>query len=65
MGVVSEYFIRKLVKAGSCPGIYSGKRFLVNVDALFDMLDSASRTDSKSYDRKVKIHEKENRRKDR
>lgn len=43
MGLVSERYIRALVSAGRCPGIYSGKRFLVNVTALAEQLDAESR----------------------
>lgn len=39
---VSEYLIRRLVAQGKCPGIYSGNRFLVNVDALSEQLDAES-----------------------
>lgn len=42
-GLVSENFLRRLVAQGLCPGIYSGKRFLVNIDALSDQLDAESR----------------------
>ena len=39
--------IREMVKQGACPGIYSGTRFLVNVDALIEQLDAQSRRNSK------------------
>ena len=42
-GVVSEHFLRQLVAQGSCPGLYAVKRYLVNFDALLEMLDSMSR----------------------
>lgn len=42
-GVAPENFIRQLVAQGRCPGIYSGNRFLVNVEALVEMLDKESR----------------------
>lgn len=42
-GIASEYFLRLLVAQGKCPGIYSGNRFLVNVDALVEQLDAESR----------------------
>ena len=38
-----ENRIRAMVKQGVCPGIYSGTRFLVNVDALVEQLDAQSR----------------------
>lgn len=42
-GLASENFIRMLVAQGKCPGICSGNRFLVNVEALGEMLDAESR----------------------
>lgn len=42
-GLVSEYFIRLMVKSGTCPGVYSGNRFLVNFPALAEQLDVASK----------------------
>lgn len=42
-GLAPENFIRQLVAQGRCPGIYSGNRFLVNVEALVEMLDKESR----------------------
>ena len=42
-GLISERYIRKLVKENRCPGIYSGKRFMVNFDALAEQLDAESR----------------------
>ena len=43
LGVLPEYRIRLLVAQGKCPGIYTGNRFMVNVDALTDFLDKQSR----------------------
>ena len=40
---VPEHLIRSLVAQGTCPGIYSGTRFLVHVDALREYLDKESR----------------------
>lgn len=34
-----ECFLRKLVKEGRVPGVYSGKKFLVNVPALLEQLE--------------------------
>lgn len=34
MGLMTEHYLRLLVAQGKCPGIYSGNRFLVNVEAL-------------------------------
>lgn len=39
---LSECFIRKQVKTGKCPGVYSGNRFLVNVPALLTQLERES-----------------------
>lgn len=43
MGLMSEHYLRLLVAQGRCPGIRSGNRFLVNVDALAEQLDAESR----------------------
>ncbi len=42
-GIMTEHYLRLLVAQGRCPGIYSGNRFLVNVDALAEQLDAESR----------------------
>lgn len=41
-GVISEYYLRRLVAEGKCPGVMSGTRFLVNVPALMEQLDAES-----------------------
>lgn len=43
LGYLSEHHLRLLIAQGKCPGIRSGNRFLVNVDALAEMLDGESR----------------------
>jgi len=40
---ISESLVRGLVAQGNCPGIYSGNRFLVHVEALREYLDTESR----------------------
>ena len=40
---ISESLVRALVAQGICPGIYSGNRFLVHVEALREYLDTESR----------------------
>lgn len=40
---ISEHFVRGMVARGNCPGIRSGNRFLVNVDALREYLNAESR----------------------
>ena len=42
-----ENRIRPMVKQGVCPGIYSGNRFLVNVEASIEQLDKESRRNIK------------------
>ena len=42
-GLISEYNLRLLVKQKKCPGIYRGKKFMVNIDALAEYLDALSR----------------------
>lgn len=40
-GPVSEYLLRLWLKQGKLPGVYSGKKFLVNYDRLLEQLDAA------------------------
>lgn len=42
MGILPEHRLRILVAQGKCPGVYSGTRFLVNVNLLIEMLDRKS-----------------------
>lgn len=42
-GITSEHHLRLLVAQGKCPGIRSGNRFLINVQALAELLDAESR----------------------
>lgn len=42
-GILSEHRLRLMVAEGTCPGIQTGNRFLINVDALAEMQDSMSR----------------------
>lgn len=42
-GILSEHRLRIMVAAGTCPGIKTGNRFLINVSALAEMLDEESR----------------------
>ena len=39
---LSEYFLRQRQRAGFIPGIYSGKKFLVNVPSLMEQLNTAN-----------------------
>ena len=41
-GVLPEHRLRARVKEGRCPGIYSGSRFLINVQALTEQLERES-----------------------
>ena len=43
MGLMTEHYLRQLVAQGKCPGIRSGNRFLVNIEALSEHLDAESR----------------------
>lgn len=43
-GILPEHRLRILVAEGMCPGIKTGNRFFVNVPALAEMLDTASRS---------------------
>lgn len=42
-GILPEHRLRLMVAAGTCPGIKTGNRFLINVSALAEMLDEESR----------------------
>lgn len=42
-GLITEHRLRIMVANGSCPGIRTGNRFLVNLDALAEQLDTESR----------------------
>ena len=43
LGILTEHRLRLMVAQGVCPGIRTGNRFLVNVDALVELLDNLSR----------------------
>lgn len=40
---IPESLVRRLVAQGVCQGVYSGNRFLVNVEALREYLEAESR----------------------
>lgn len=40
---IPESLVCRLVAQGVCPGVYSGNRFLVNVEALREYLEAESR----------------------
>ncbi len=42
-GLLTEHYLRILIAQGKCPGVYAGNRFLINVDALAEQLDTESR----------------------
>lgn len=42
-GLVPENFLRNMVARGECPGFYIGRKFMVNVTVLAEMLDKQSR----------------------
>lgn len=42
-GLISEHYLRILVKQGKCPHIKCGNRVLVNYTALAEMLDQMSK----------------------
>ena len=47
LGILTEHRLRLMVAQGVCPGIRTGNRFLVNVDALAKLLDKQSRVEVK------------------
>lgn len=42
-GLLTEHRLRLMVAQGTCPGIRTGNRFLINVEALAELLDKQSR----------------------
>ena len=42
-GLISEHYLRIMVKKGECPCIRSGNRVLVNVPALREKLEAMSK----------------------
>jgi len=42
---LSEYYLRQLQKRGTLPGVYSGKKFLVNVPSLLKSLEASKEED--------------------
>lgn len=42
-GPVSEYLLRLWLKQGKLPGVYSGRKFLVNYDRLLEQLDASGK----------------------
>lgn len=49
LGFISEYRLRAMIKAGTCPGYRAGGKFQVNVDQLIELLE---RGGTNSADRK-------------
>lgn len=49
-GIISEHRLRLMQKQGLLPGIQAGNRFLINVEALIEMLDNESRSAVKRAD---------------
>ncbi len=43
LGLMTEHYLRLLVAKGRCPGIRTGNRFMVNVEALAEQLNAESR----------------------
>ncbi len=46
LGIVSEHLLRLMLKQGRLPGVYSGNRFLVNVEALVEQINRESVTNA-------------------
>ena len=42
MGILSEYCIRRMLKEGKLPAIYSGKKALINFETFCSQLNSLS-----------------------
>lgn len=43
---IPETHIRRMIKQGTCPGFYSGNRFMVNTEALLNLLDAQTAADT-------------------
>jgi len=43
MGIMTEHYLRQLVAQGRCPGIRTGNRFMINVEALIEQLEAESK----------------------
>ena len=41
--IIPEHHLRLMVAQGKCPGIYAGKKFMVNYGLLLEQLDAESR----------------------
>lgn len=41
--IVPEHYLRLMVAQGKCPGIYAGKKFIVNYGMLVEQLNAESR----------------------
>lgn len=42
-GILPEFRLRQMQKQGRLPGVYSGNRFLVNVDMLTELLQNETK----------------------
>ena len=42
-GPLSEYCLRIMLKQNTLPGVYSGRKFLVNYDRLLEQLEVSTR----------------------
>ena len=43
---IPETHIRRMIKQGTCPGFYSGNRFMVNTEALVALLAAQTAADT-------------------
>lgn len=41
-GIITEFQLRKMLRAGELPGFYSGNTYKVNIPMLIDKLDAMS-----------------------
>mgnify|MGYP001120063754 CR=1 FL=1 len=41
-GPVSEYCLRLMLKQGNLPGVYSGRKYLVNYERLLELLNEGA-----------------------
>ncbi len=50
-GILPEFRLRMMQKAGQLPGIFAGKKFMVNVELLDRQLDDMSKQSMKEAQR--------------
>lgn len=50
LGILPEHRMRELLKQGRLPGVYHGRKFLVNLPLLAEQIEQESLKNSHRYD---------------